>query len=95
MARFDPQLLAPITHRSAAMQNDLAVVRARDVLVRARTQCVNAVRGLVKTAGGRLTTCGTGVLCSQSSCTASQRVGKCPWADAQDDRVAHRADSCL
>src|ERR1022692_4264677 len=29
MARFDPQLLAPITHRSAAMQNDLAVVRAR------------------------------------------------------------------
>ena len=59
MARFDPQLLAPITHRSAAMQNDLAVVRARDVLVRARTQCVNAVRGLVKTAGGRLTTCGT------------------------------------
>jgi transposase len=59
MARFDPQLLAPITHRSAAMQNDLAVVRARDVLVRARTQCVNAVRGLVKTAGGRLTTCST------------------------------------
>jgi transposase len=59
MARFDPQLLAPITHRSAAMQNDLAVVRARDVLVRARTQCVNAVRGLVKTAGGRLTARGT------------------------------------
>jgi len=59
MARFDPQLLAPITHRSAEMQNDLAVVRARDVLVRARTQCVNAVRGLVKTAGGRLTTCST------------------------------------
>ncbi len=59
MARFDPQLLAPITHRSAAMQNDLAVIRARDVLVRARTQCVNAVRGLVKTAGGRLTTCST------------------------------------
>jgi transposase len=57
MARFDPQLLAPITHRSAAMQNDLAVIRARDVLVRARTQCVNAVRGLVKTAGGRLSTC--------------------------------------
>ena len=57
MARFDPQLLAPITHRSAVMQNDLAVIRARDVLVRARTQCVNAARGLVKTAGGRLSTC--------------------------------------
>jgi transposase len=60
MARFDPQLLAPITHRSAAMQNDLAVIRARDVLVRARTQCVNATRGLVKTAGGRLSTCSSG-----------------------------------
>lgn len=59
MGRFDPQLLAPITHRSAAMQNDLAMVRARDVLVRARTQCVNAARGLVKTAGGRLPVCST------------------------------------
>jgi transposase len=57
VARFDPQLLAPITHRSAEMQHDLAVIRARDVLVRARTQCVNAVRGLVKTAGGRLSAC--------------------------------------
>jgi transposase len=71
MARFDPQLLAPITHRSAAMQNDLAVVRARDVLVRARTQCVNAVRGLVKTAGGRLTTCGT-------ECFARKAVAQLP-----------------
>ena len=41
MARFDPQLLAPITHRSAAMQNDLAVIRARDVLVRARSPGAN------------------------------------------------------
>ena len=57
MARFDPQLLAPITHRSAEMQHELAVVRARDVLVRTRTQCVNAVRGLVKTAGGRFPKC--------------------------------------
>ena len=57
MARFDPQLLAPITHRSAEMQHELAVVRARDVLVRTRTQCINAARGLVKTAGGRLPKC--------------------------------------
>jgi transposase len=32
MARFDPQLLAPITHRSAAMQNDLALVRSASML---------------------------------------------------------------
>lgn len=59
MARFDPQLLAPVTHRSAEMQHELAVIRARDVLVRTQTQCVNATRGLVKTAGGRLPTCST------------------------------------
>jgi transposase len=57
MARFDPQLLAPITHRSAEMQHELAVIRARDVLVRTRTQCINAARGLVKTAGARLPKC--------------------------------------
>src|SRR4029077_13469437 len=46
-------------HRSAPMQGDLATIRARDVLVRARAQCVNAVRGLVKAMGGRLPQCST------------------------------------
>ena len=50
----DVSLLAPIQHRSAETQADLAVVRGRDALVAARTQMINAVRGLVKTAGGRL-----------------------------------------
>jgi transposase len=59
LARFDSALLAPIKHRSAEMQRNLAVIRARDVLVRTRTQCVNAVRGLMKTAGGRLPPCST------------------------------------
>ena len=59
MARFDPELLSPIQHRSAPMQADLATIRARDVLVRARTQCVNSARGLVKAMGGRLPKCST------------------------------------
>jgi len=59
LARVDPQLLAPITHRSAEMQMDLASIRARDVLVRARTKCINAARGLVKASGGRLPRCTT------------------------------------
>jgi transposase len=59
MARFDPELLAPIKHRSAPMQADLATIRARDVLVRSRAQCVNAARGLVKAMGGRLPKCST------------------------------------
>src|SRR5882724_11312813 len=48
MARFDPSLMAPIEHRSELMQADLAMVRARDALVSARTKCVNSVRGQVK-----------------------------------------------
>ncbi|MCK4303569.1 MAG: transposase [Candidatus Eisenbacteria sp.] len=48
IARTDPKLLAPIQHRGVAAQSDLAIIRARDVLVRSRTQLVNHVRGAVK-----------------------------------------------
>ena len=53
-ARLDPSILRPITHRSVAMQQDLTVVRSRDVLVRLRTAAINAIRGLVKPCGFRL-----------------------------------------
>lgn len=54
VVRLDPQLLFPITHRSERQQQDLAVVRVRAQLVKARTQLVNASRGVVKSLGGRL-----------------------------------------
>ncbi len=54
VGRLDPKLLAPIRHRGEAAQADLARLRARDCLVRARTQLVNHVRGAVKSLGGRL-----------------------------------------
>jgi transposase len=54
LGRMDPSLLAPIRHRGAETQADLAVVRSRDALVAARTQLINAVRGMVKSAGARL-----------------------------------------
>jgi transposase len=57
VARLDPELLAPVTHRETDKQADLAVLRARDGLVRSRTQLVNQVRGLVKTVGARLPSC--------------------------------------
>jgi transposase len=50
-------LLSPIEHRSLERQQDLNLLRARDTLVRARTMLINAVRGLVKSAGGRLPAC--------------------------------------
>jgi len=57
LAASDPRLLAPIHHRSRERQQDLNLIRARDVLVRARTMLINAVRGLAKSAGTRLPAC--------------------------------------
>jgi len=60
LARFafcDPRLLSPIRHRSPQRQQDLNLIQARSTLVRARTMLVNALRGLVKSAGGRLPAC--------------------------------------
>jgi transposase len=54
LGRLDPDLLAPIQHRSADAHGALATVRSRDVLVRSRTQLINHVRGTVKSWGGRL-----------------------------------------
>jgi transposase len=59
LARVEPELLAPVKHRSATAQKDLALLRSRDVLVAARTQLINHVRGLVKSWGGRLPACAT------------------------------------
>jgi transposase len=53
----DVKLLKPIHHRTESTQGALALIRARDKLVQARTKLINCVRGLVKTAGARLPTC--------------------------------------
>jgi transposase len=45
LARIDPQLLAPVQHRSAKAQSHLMVIRARAGLVRARTSLINTARG--------------------------------------------------
>ncbi len=60
LARFaysDPWLLKPIQHRSAERQKDLNLMQVRDTLVRARTMIINSMRGLIKSAGGRLPQC--------------------------------------
>jgi transposase len=60
LARIDPMLLSPVRHRGAEAQADLAVIRARRVLVKARTMLINAARGLTKSFGERLRKCGAG-----------------------------------
>jgi transposase len=42
LARIDPELLSPVKHRSAQAQMHLTEIRARAVLVSARTALVNA-----------------------------------------------------
>lgn len=60
LAYSNPKLLSPLRHRSAERQRDLNLIRSRDALVRARTMLINAVRGLVKSAGERLPACDAG-----------------------------------
>jgi transposase len=59
VGRMDPKLLAPVKHRGAGAQVEMAMLRSRDALVAARTQLVNTVRGQVKSFGGRLPSCST------------------------------------
>jgi transposase len=67
LARLDPHLLAPIRHRSARAQADLAVIRSRDALVRCRTMLINHVRGMVKSSGSRLPSCTAGNFASKAT----------------------------
>ena len=57
IARFDPHLLYPISHRGEQAQIDLELLQARDMLVKARMSLINHVRGSVKVFGERLPKC--------------------------------------
>src|ERR1700682_4852403 len=61
-----PALLHPVRHRSAEAQRDLNLVRARDLLVEARTKLINGVRCLVKGSGARVPKCASGQFCQQA-----------------------------
>jgi transposase len=57
VGRLDPEMLKSVQHRGAQAQADLAVLRSRSALVRARTALINQVRGSVKAVGKRLPAC--------------------------------------
>jgi transposase len=65
--RADVELLHPIQHRSAEAQQDLALLRARDQLVGARTKLINHVRGAVKSLGGRINKCSAEVFAKRAA----------------------------
>lgn len=54
LARVDPKLLAPVEHRSDEAQMDLAMVRARALLVAERVSLMHAICGMAKTFGIRV-----------------------------------------
>lgn len=57
LGRADVELLSPVEHRGSQAQADLAIAKARDLLVGSRTQLVNCIRGTVKSFGERLPAC--------------------------------------
>jgi len=57
IARFDPHLLYPIHHRGQQAQADLAVIKARDMLVKVRSILIAHARGVVKSTGQRIAKC--------------------------------------
>ena len=57
LGRAGEDLLAPVKHRDNEVQADLAVAKARDLLVATRTKIVHYVRGVMKSFGDRLPKC--------------------------------------
>ena len=66
MARVDPKMLSPVRHRGRTAQVHLAMIRARDNLVRARSALASSVQGMVKSSGGLVPDCSVEALPSKA-----------------------------
>lgn len=66
LASVRPRLLYPIQHISAQAQQDRAVLRTRDALVRVRASLITTVRGLVKATGERIDSCSAEAFASKA-----------------------------
>jgi transposase len=74
LGRVDPESLHPIKHRSAEVRQDLVMLRAREALVAARTELINATRGLVKSMGARLPKCSSPSFAQKVEATVPAQV---------------------
>lgn len=54
VARLDPKLLCALEHRSESGQCHLAIIRARDTLVRSRGRLIQHIRSAIKALGERV-----------------------------------------
>ena len=57
LGRADPQLLSPIRHRTQETQTDMAMVRSRAAMVRARTSLIVCARNTAKSLGLKIPSC--------------------------------------
>ena len=57
ICRLDPSLLWPVSHRSVQAHDDLVIIKARNALIKSRTQLINHLRSIIKTRGDRLPSC--------------------------------------
>ncbi|MGH6680230.1 MAG: IS110 family transposase, partial [Bradyrhizobium sp.] len=60
-----PELLSPIQHSDETSYPDTAALNARDLLVKSRVRLINAIRGMVKSAGRRVPTMGADAFASR------------------------------
>jgi transposase len=103
VGRADPTLLRGIRHRGERAQADLAVVRARDALVRTRTLLINHARGVVKAMGGGSRRARPRRLRARSPRTcrrpSSRRWARCSstWrgSRSRSGRMTGRSSSCV
>jgi transposase len=76
LGRIDPKSLHPIQHRSTEVREDLLVLRARDALVKSRTELINSVRGLVKSMGARVSGCSSDAFSQKATTEIPVEVGE-------------------
>jgi transposase len=76
LGRIDPKSLHPIQHRSTEVREDLLVLRARDALVKSRTELINSVRGLVKSMGARVSGCSSDAFSRKATTEIPVEVGE-------------------
>jgi transposase len=76
LGRIDPKSLHPIQHRSTEVREDLLVLRARDALVKSRTELINSVRGLVKSMGARVSSCSSDAFSQKATTEIPAEVGE-------------------
>lgn len=96
LARADRLLLAPIQHRTQEKQVQLAVIRARHVIVRSRTALINCAPGPRETDGPSLSCLLSRCFCKKSRCNAAP--GSSPYRTGtalEANRGCQRVDSRL